>query len=288
MGISIRGRSGWGAFPYTVGRSRLPHPTFHLLFNLLTHAEGFNATYSIITEQTGMSSKTIAAALDNLKKLDLITVGKKKGANGRFDSNQYTFHADRLWQITPEFVDERLRGKKPAVEGKEGESNRFTRESRTAVEGKAGPLYEGKTKEDHLETTSKNDQSEGAVAPVADAPAPKKKSRKKPALPLPENWAPADRTVRAMAEECPTVNQEKELLAFRDHWWSKDERRASWDATYRNWIRRSAEWSSNKQNTRSGSNSLADWGAPSTMQGQAPAGPNPFRSIYDEQRAING
>ena len=139
---------------------------------------------------------------------------------------------------------------------------------------------------DPLHTSQTHTKERGASAPVADAPAPKKKSRKKPALPLPENWTPSERTVQAMAKECPTVDQEKELLAFRDHWWSKDERRASWDATYRNWIRRSAEWSSNKQ-SRSNVNSLADWGAPSTQQ-QAPAGQNPFRSIYDEMRAING
>ena len=142
------------------------------------------------------------------------------------------------------------------------------------------------TNEKQLNENQLNENQGGASAPVADAPAPKKKSRKKPALPLPEGWTPSERTVQAMAEECPTVDQEKELLAFRDHWWSKDERRASWDATYRNWIRRSAEWSSNKQ-SRSNVNSLADWGAPSTQQ-QQPSGQNPFRSIYDEMRAING
>lgn len=139
---------------------------------------------------------------------------------------------------------------------------------------------------DPLHTSQTHTKERGADAPVADAPAPKK-TRKKPALPLPDEWTPSDRTVKAMAEECPAVDQEKELLAFRDHWWSKDERRASWDATYRNWIRRSAEWSSKNQRSRSNGNSLADWGAPSAQQ-QQPSGPNPFRSIYDESRAING
>ncbi|MGP6175390.1 hypothetical protein [Corynebacterium sp. A21] len=68
-------------------------------------------------------------------------------------------------------------------------------------------------------------------------------SRKKSALPLPQDWMPSQEVIQAMAEECPMVDQSSELLSFRDHWWSKDERRASWDATYRNWIRRAAKWS---------------------------------------------
>lgn len=159
MSINIQGRTGWNAIPNSIGRSKLPHPTVHLLINLLSHADGFHATYSIITEQTGMSSKTIAAALDNLKKLGIVSVTKVKGMNGRFESNDYDFHPDRLWKLTPELVDERLRGKKPAVGGKGGESDRCTRESGTAVEGKAAPLYEGKTKKYQEERSVENDQS---------------------------------------------------------------------------------------------------------------------------------
>lgn len=189
MGISIQGRTGWTSVPHTIARSRLPHPTVHLLLNLLTHAEGFNATYATLTEQTGMSSKTIAAALDNLKRLGLVTVTKRKGTAGRFDANHYTFHADLLWRITPEAVDEKLRGK-ATVPSKDGDGDRCTRESGAAVGGKAGPLYEGKTKKYQGETSRENDQPPLTPQGADGASAAEEGEQAQPSL-LPETTTPA-------------------------------------------------------------------------------------------------
>ena len=295
MGINIQGRVGWGAFPHTIGRSRLPHPTFHLLFNLLTHAEGFNATYSVITDQTGMSSKTIAAALNNLKKLDLVTVIKKKGKNGRFDSNQYTFHADRLWQITPEFVDERLRGK-AAVGRKDGDADRCTRESGAALQGEAAPLYEGKTKKHQGERSVENDQSPLAPQGADGASAAGDAIAAEPLDPFDEWWehVPRKKAKGDARKAFKTALKKTDLptliagIEKSKRQWQTEGRAVSKIPYPATWLR-SESWEDEQDTWQETSpqSGLAAWGAPSTQQ-QAPAGQNPFRSIYDEMRAING
>lgn len=166
MTISIQGKTGWASIPNSIGRSRLPHPTVHLLVNLLTHADGFDATYATITKQTGMAPATISTALANLQKLGIVTVKKVAGTNGRFDSNHYIFHADRLWKLDAELVDASLRS--PSTTGNEadGESSTATgNEAVTATGNEAAPLQEMKRKNNQEETPSKNDQYPDATAP---------------------------------------------------------------------------------------------------------------------------
>lgn len=45
--------------------------------------------------------------------------------------------------------------------------------------------------------------------------------------------------LRAWAEQkMPQVNIDKEVETFRDHWIGNGQKRANWDAVFRNWIRR--------------------------------------------------
>lgn len=168
MSVSIGGRTGWTSIPNGIGRSRLPHTVVHLIVNLLSHAEGFNASYTLISEQTGMSSATIAKGLKVLQKLGLVTVKKERGEKGRFDSNGYDFHPEILWRITPELVEERLGEKKPASKTKADKSDddRFRNQSGTASKTKAAPLQKLKTKKEQRERSLENDQ------PIVSASAP--------------------------------------------------------------------------------------------------------------------
>ncbi|WP_280273423.1 hypothetical protein [Nocardia wallacei] len=65
--------------------------------------------------------------------------------------------------------------------------------------------------------------------------------RKKRATALPNDWMPDQPVIDAMKAECPGVDLQAEHRKFCDYWRSKDERRADWNATWRNWIRRAAE-----------------------------------------------
>lgn len=63
--------------------------------------------------------------------------------------------------------------------------------------------------------------------------------------PLPQDWKPSEGVVQQMRTECPGVDLTSEHMKFVDHWKSQPGakgRKADWDATWRNWIRRSHEF----------------------------------------------
>ena len=75
--------------------------------------------------------------------------------------------------------------------------------------------------------------------PVADKPAPGSRGTR-----LPDNWMPSESTIQAMRKQFPYVNLQAEHEKFTDHWIGQPGakgRKANWDATWRNWIRRTAE-----------------------------------------------
>lgn len=58
------------------------------------------------------------------------------------------------------------------------------------------------------------------------------------------DWQPSPRLVEFVRQECPAVNGRTETDQFRDWWISrpgKDGLKLDWDATYRNWMRKSQE-----------------------------------------------
>ena len=159
MSISIQGQTGWASIPNSIGRSRLPYPTLALLINLLTHSEGFSASYELIKEQTGMATATTSAAIKNLEKLGLLTVKKMPRTGGKYASNHYVFHADNIWKLTPEFVDQRLERGKTASKNEAGKKSPTSGdEGGTASGNEAAPLQEMKTKNDQGELPVENDQ----------------------------------------------------------------------------------------------------------------------------------
>ena len=53
-----------------------------------------------------------------------------------------------------------------------------------------------------------------------------------------------------MEAECPGIDQWREFQRFKDHWHSQPGargRKTRWDATYRNWIRKAAEYAPRSQ-----------------------------------------
>lgn len=67
-----------------------------------------------------------------------------------------------------------------------------------------------------------------------------------------EAWMPKPETVTALGKEFPHIDQKMEHRKFVDHWLAESGAKASkldWEATYRNWIRRSAEYNPAPQQT---------------------------------------
>ena len=62
---------------------------------------------------------------------------------------------------------------------------------------------------------------------------------------LPKDWKPSEDTLAVMIEHFPWLDIKLETHKFKDYWLAatKNAMKKDWDATYRNWIRRAAEWS---------------------------------------------
>lgn len=85
---------------------------------------------------------------------------------------------------------------------------------------------------------------EGAISP----PAPPKKRGTR----IANDWTPSKETVEKLRQEFPHIDQKMEHRKFVDHWLAESGAKASkldWEATYRNWIRRSAEYNPAPQQT---------------------------------------
>lgn len=183
MGVNILNSTGFTAVPNTIGRSRLPHTTVHLIVNLLGHAPGFHASYKLISEQTGMSSSTIAGGLENLKKLGVVRVRKELAKNGENTVNVYDFYSDRLDALTPEIVDEKLRGKTP-VKNESPAAPHFGNQSDPTSGIEVTPLRESKYKKTRSKTTDLKDKhmlipdgkSDNASLPIDDTSSSQKKT----------------------------------------------------------------------------------------------------------------
>ena len=62
---------------------------------------------------------------------------------------------------------------------------------------------------------------------------------------LPKDWKPTEDTLAVMSEHFPWVDIKLETHKFTDYWQAatKNAMKKDWDAAYRNWVRRAAEWS---------------------------------------------
>lgn len=78
-----------------------------------------------------------------------------------------------------------------------------------------------------------------ATPPLPSVEAPPAKRRRQR---LPEDWEPSEILLAFAAKKHPAVDVVAQTDLFRDHWWSKGEVRDDWDATWRNWIRRSTDF----------------------------------------------
>lgn len=104
-------------------------------------------------------------------------------------------------------------------------SPRAREDSRTFVLGK-----EGKGRERNRKGEEREERE-----PAEQAPRSPSGSR------LPDNWEPSAQLIDWAKAERPDVDPSREANAFRDFWRAKpgkDGRKTDWDATFRNWIRR--------------------------------------------------
>lgn len=116
---------------------------------------------------------------------------------------------------------------------------------RVPVRDSKGPglTSKGSPNRDTEPSTRVNPLAEGGGRASAPAPAretePKSNRGKRM---VPADWRPADDLIADMARENPAVPIELELEKFRDHSRANDRRFKDFDAAFRNWIRKAAEF----------------------------------------------
>jgi hypothetical protein len=82
------------------------------------------------------------------------------------------------------------------------------------------------------------------LTPRAKAAPGQAKTKEPRGCRLPEGWEPPDELIRKMREECPSLDLRAEHRIFADYWLAQPGtkgRKADWEATWRNWMRRAAE-----------------------------------------------
>lgn len=95
--------------------------------------------------------------------------------------------------------------------------------------------------------------------PAPDAPEPSfnhqepslgpraRSARRKPEMPLPENWCPSDRNITdAMDRGFSQQEIDREALQFRDHHLARDTRFRDWEAAWRTWLGNARKFSNGR------------------------------------------
>jgi hypothetical protein len=92
-------------------------------------------------------------------------------------------------------------------------------------------------------------QSHSGVKPISPEP---KLNLNRTISRLPKNFAPSDDSIKVMAEHFPWVDIKLETHKFKDYWasTSKNAMKKDWQAAWRNWIRKAAEYTKPKDTPR--------------------------------------
>jgi DNA-binding transcriptional ArsR family regulator len=91
--------------------------------------------------------------------------------------------------------------------------------------------------------TNQDDQPDTAVQVTGREPkANRKVMSAKRLTSMTADWTPEPTNLEALKAKHRTLNVTAELEQFRDHWISKGERRADWNASLRTWMRNAERW----------------------------------------------
>lgn len=102
---------------------------------------------------------------------------------------------------------------------------------RHQMPGSAGPLYREKEEE--------------RDARAARAPIPQSARKDERGTRLSSSWEPSSDLLAWMESSAPDLSPVDVVAAFRDYWTAQPGqrgRKADWDATFRNWVRKTVEW----------------------------------------------
>ena len=88
--------------------------------------------------------------------------------------------------------------------------------------------------------TNEDDQPDTVVRVTIREP--KEKQKVRTTSRMTEDWQPNADNLTTIKQKHPTIDAAREIENFRDHYISKGETRADWDASLRTWMRNAEKW----------------------------------------------
>ena len=249
-----------------------------LLLVLADHANAAGEVFlsrAAMEAETWLDRKTVSRALADLRDGGwIVDTGKRVGRTAQvivwnlpWIDHRHKEAQRRATFEGEDYIDHGVRsetqqrqGLKPVSGGREGEQNGNRPENGHLNE--RGPFFPGKRpvfprKEAQIRATEPPtgfNPSTEAVTPLHGASARERATdrqaaagksapskRKATGQRLPEDWQPDAELLHWAAKEVPDLDVLAETEVFRDHWIAAagaNARKASWDATWRNWMRR--------------------------------------------------
>ncbi len=193
-------------------------------------------SYDQIAADTGADRKTIWAAIKSFKDAGLVVdTGERKGRTGQVQVLRLVGVVDRH-EEQPQKRNDSENGTVPFFPAK-GSENGIVNSSENGIRNLP------------LNLPGNRSAAPGEKPPAADTselPKPSKKNAKTSGSRLPEDWAlPKSWGEWALKERTDWTADTVRKVAerFADHWHAKagaDARKADWQATWRNWVRREA------------------------------------------------
>lgn len=190
--------------------SRLSLKAIGLLAQIMSHSPGWNMSIRALAKANGTGQDTIKTAILELETHGYLIRSEKQKQNEDGTFADYDF-------ITQDPFQNPVTGK--------------------PRHGETGHKEEQEPIEEQLEKNKQENKKEI-------------NKEKRIAHLIPDDWSPRPQDWSTMAEHFGWVDLKKQTYAFKDYWTSQPPSKAKktdWDATWRNWIRRAAEYNKPEQ-----------------------------------------
>lgn len=202
----------------------------HVLGNIASHRAGFKISAQSIANSTGLSKRTVLAALQDLIECGYVERFTIPGDDGKFPSYRYRVRLSPVQKVT-------------SMPGAESEPGRGAKNA-PGPGAKNAPLKN--TNENTNENTPLN---------------PPEGEKQRRGSRLTDEWQPSQRVTDDLRTKFPNVDFQVELEKFKDYWIAKPGRNAvklDWDRTWRSWVRNASQWGSSARSSPQ-SNDLSAW-----------------------------
>lgn len=120
--------------------------------------------------------------------------------------------------------------------GRTSDEYRIVWDQPDKLTARSGPTGQNRT----TNRTDEDDQPDTVVRVTIREP--KEKQKVRTSTRITESWQPSEDNLNGIRERHPRIDISDEVAKFRDHYISKDEKRADWDASFRTWMRNAEKW----------------------------------------------